>query len=208
MDTPAASLPSNPKMKREEKKKQDINAANQKVIAENKLIDPIVAEAGKIYADYVKRIKSDGQFISLSPQARYEYYMKVHIDFARQYPMILRHIASYGMHSEKAIRLYMKKCFSKSTDTDEEYCERQADFVKYLYMYSGRHIEPGRLNEIWAHTKKHIMNELEASKKERDIIKARREKNKDANNTARRESVKQRIQTRFESGEQLANGEQ
>jgi hypothetical protein len=194
----------------EKKKKREVaileasNAskeAKQKTIAENKIIDPIIAEAGKIYADYIKREKSDKQFISLSPQARYEYYMKAHIDFARQYPMILRHIASYGMYSEKAIRLYMKKCFNKSTDTDEEYCERQADFVKYLYMYSGRHIEPGRLNEIWAHTKKHIMDELEASKKERDAIKARREKNKNANNIARRESIKQLIQTQFKYGE-------
>lgn len=183
------------------KAEEDAEMNRQKAISEEKSIDPIVKEANKIYADYVKRMKNDSQFQGLSGQARFEYYMKIYIDFARQYPIILRHIASFGMHSEKAIRLYMKKCYNTQTDTDEQYCERQADFVKYLYMYSGRRCTQNKLNDVWTHTKKHLMDELAASKKERSIIKERREKNKDSNDIERRANVKRLLKLRAGRGD-------
>lgn len=164
--------------------------------SETKYIDDVIAEGRKIYNDYRERVKNDEQFKSLSHQARYEYYMKMNIDFARQHPLILRHIASYGMFSEKAIKLYFQKCFRNNTTSDEEYCERQADFVKYTYMYSGKHVPQNKLNEIWAHTKKHMMDELEATAKEKIMIKEQREKNKVSNDIARRENVRNLIRQR------------
>lgn len=163
---------------------------------EIKYIDNVIDEGKKIYSDYCKRVKNDEQFKSLSHQARYEYYMKMNIDFARQHPLILRHIASYGMFSAKAIKLYFQKCFRNNTNSDEEYCERQADFVKYNYMYSGKHVPQNKLNEIWAQTKKHMMDELEATAKEKKMIKEQREKNKNSNDIVRRENVKRLIQQR------------
>jgi hypothetical protein len=168
----------------------------QKALTDNKKIDIIVKEANIIYSDYMKRMRNDTQFQCLSKQSRFEYYMKKYIDFARQYPIILRHIASYGMHSEKAIRLYMKKCYNQQIYTDEEYCERQADFVKYLYMHKGNHCSQEKLGLVWTHTKKHLMDEIAANKKERDVIKKRREKNKESNNIERRENVKRIIELR------------
>jgi hypothetical protein len=167
---------------------------------EVKYIEDVITEGAKIYADYRKRIESDEQFKSLSHQARYEYYMKMNIDFARQHPLILRHIASYGMFSKKAVKLYFQKCFRNNTQNDEEYCERQADFVKYNYMFSGKHMPQNKLNEIWTHTKKHMMDELAASKREKKMIKEQREKNKNSNNIARRENVKLLLQKRHGSG--------
>ena len=169
-----------------------MNADKQK-----EYIDNVISEGKKIFRDYKKRIKNDKEFQKLSHQARYEYYMKMHTDFARQQPLILRHIASFGMFNEKAVELYFKKCFSKQTESDEEYCERQADYVKFLYMYSGKHVPQNKLNEIWEHTKKHMMDELKASAKEKKMIKEQREKNKAANDIARRENVKRLIKERL-----------
>lgn len=161
---------------------------------EKKRIDIIVDEAAVIFSDYKKRIAEDEQFQNLCKQSRFEYYMKKYIDFARQYPIILRHIACFGMHSEKAIRLYMKKCYNTQTDTDEAFCERQADFVKYLYMFTMKHCSQYKLNSVWMHTKNHLMEEIAAGRKERQIIKDRREKNKDTNNIERRNNVKRIIE--------------
>ena len=163
---------------------------------EETTINSVIEEANIIFKDYIHRVKNDVQFRDLNPQAKYEYYMKLHIDFARQNPIILRHIASFGLHSPKAIRLYMKKCYSTNTDTDESFCERQADFVKYLYMYTGKHVSQKKLQEIWAQTKKHMMDEIEVSRKEKALIKERREKNKKPNDIERREYVKRLIELR------------
>jgi hypothetical protein len=178
------------------KASENVGENMKKNTLEKKRIDPVVKEATAIFSDYTQRMRGDVQFQNLSGQSRFEYYMKKYIDFARQYPIILRHIACFGMHSEKAIRLYMKKCFNIQTDTDETFCERQADFVKFLYMYSGKHCSQCKLNAVWAHTKKHLMDELEANKKEMHVIKDRREKNKENNNIERRDNVKRILKLR------------
>jgi hypothetical protein len=156
-------------------------------------IEHVVQEADKIYADYLKRITNDSQFIALSSQARYEFYMKSNIDFARQNPIILRHIAGFGLHSAKAIRLYMKKCYNTAITSNESFAERQADFVKYLYMYNGKHMSQDKLHDIWAQTKSHILEELENNKKELDAVKEKREKNKETNLAERREIIKRAL---------------
>ena len=140
-----------------------------------------ITEGKKIYGDYLRRIRDDEQFNKLGYQARYEYYMKMHIDFARQSPMVLRMIASYGMFNEKAISMYMKKCFNCPIKTDEDYCERQADFVKYNYMFNGKHKSQKELNEIWQQSKKSMMDEIKATNQEKKKISEQRSKNKESN---------------------------
>lgn len=157
------------------------------------IIDPIVKEANAIWSDYKKRIKEDNQFASLGPQPRFEYYMKRYIDFTRQWVIIVRHIASYGMYNEKAARLYINKCIVNPFKNEEEYCERQADYVKYLYMFGKGHYPANKLKDIWDNTKKCFMEELALSKSENDIIKNRRKNNKIANDITRRENLKKLI---------------
>lgn len=163
---------------------------------ENDTIERVINEANIIYGDYKRRMKDDEQFSNLSHQAKYEYYMKIYIDFARQNPIILRYIASFGMHSPKAIKMYLKKCYNTKLDTDEAFAERQADFVKYLYMDIQKHMDMNKAHEIWRHTKDHILAEIQINKKEMEKIKTQRGKNKEYNDIARRENVKHLIQLR------------
>ena len=163
---------------------------------EEKNINEVIVEGRRIYTDYKKRMREDDQFKILSHQARFEYYMRMHIDFAREQPLILRHIASYGMFAPKAVRMYLQKCFRNPIKTDEDYCERQADYVKYLYMYSGKHHSTRVINDVWAKTKKHLMVEMELASVEKKKIKIRREKNKSINNIARRNNIKHFIESK------------
>lgn len=169
-------------------------------MGESDQIEDAIREGKIIYSDYVKRMRGDAEFANLDYQAKYEYYMKIYIDYARQNPMILRMIASYGMFSEKAIRMYFKKCFNKPIKTDEDYCERQADFVKYNYMFCGKHIPAARLNIIWANTKKSMMEEVEFNKKETKETRDRRAKNKKENDSMRRDNLKKAIALAATSG--------
>lgn len=155
------------------------------------LINAIAKEAGAIWMDYQKRSKEDSQFNKMNPQSKFEYYMKMFIDFTRQWTIVTRHIASYGMYNEKAVRLYVNKCITMPYKTEEEFCERQADYVKYLYMYGKNHYPSNKLKEIWTTTKKCLMEELESSRSENEIIKNRRKKNKITNDIARRDNLKQ-----------------
>jgi hypothetical protein len=166
----------------------------------NIIINAVVKEASTMWIDYKKRIKDDSLFNDMSPQSRFEYYMKTYIDFTRQWAIITRHISSYGMYNEKAVRLYVNKCITMPYKTDEEYCERQADYVKYLYMYSKNHFPTNKLKEIWTNTKKCLMEELKSSREENEIIKNRRKKNKICNDITRRENIKHIIVNNIKNG--------
>ena len=161
--------------------------------AVNKRIKDVCDEGWIIYCDWLKRNENDSVFRDLAYQPKYEYYMKMYTDFARQYPIIMRYLASFGMYSSKAVRQYLKKCNITVIQTDEDYAERQADFVKYLYMDLRPHMDRRKLNTIWQQVKNEILSELKTRKAELKKIKDVREKNKDSNASLRLQNVKDRI---------------
>jgi hypothetical protein len=126
---------------------------------EDEKIAVVNAEGRKIYADFLKRVHEDKQFYQLDPQSKYDYYMKLYPDFARSNPLILRYI-TLGMFSEKANYCYFKQCYMYVTKTDEDFCSRQADLVKYLYRFNTK-IRGVELDKIWSDTKSLLMAELD-----------------------------------------------
>lgn len=159
----------------------------------DKRIKSVCDEGWIIYRDWLKRNESDSVFRELGYQPKYEYYMKMHMDFARQYPIIMRYLASFGMYSRKAVSQYLKKCNTTVVQTDEDYAERQADFVKYLYMDLRPHMDRRKLNMIWQQIKDEILSELKTRNAELKKIKDIREKSKDSNASMRLQNIKDRI---------------
>lgn len=155
---------------------------------EDERIDAVNIEGRKIFTDFIGRRKRDNGFAQLDPQSQYEFYMKLYPDFARSTPVILRYI-TLGMFSEKANFLYFKQCYRLVTKTDEDFCERQADFVKYLYHCNTK-IRGPELEKIWCDTKQLLMEELAEIAKERERIKSERVSRQDGNDQVRRDALK------------------
>jgi len=167
---------------------EEIPNSQRNTKEEDAKIAEINAEGRKIFDDFVDRQRKDKAFAQLDPQSKYEYYMKLFPDFARSMPVILRYI-TFGMFSEKANFLYLKQCYRLVTKTDEDFCSRQADFVKYLYRCNTK-IRGEQLEKIWHDTKKLLMEEMAAMAEERERIKAERLARQDANDEIRREALK------------------
>lgn len=166
----------------------EIVPANQRDIAgEKKQIDLVNAEGRMIFVDFSERLKQP-EFSQLDPQSQYEYYMKIYPDFARSNPIILRYI-TLNMFSEKAVFLYLMRCYEQPIKTNEDYCERQADFVKYLY-HCTTPIRGEKLNDIWKETRNLLMDEIKKFDEDRDRIKAERLSRQDANDEIKRETIK------------------
>lgn len=166
----------------------EIVPANQRDIdGEKKQIDLVNAEGAKIFADFTERLKQP-EFSQLDPQSQYEYYMKIYPDFARSNPIILRYI-TLNMFSEKAVFLYLMRCYERPIKTNKDYCERQADYVRFLYHCTTR-IRGKQLDNIWTETRDLLMHEIEEFDKERERIKAERLARQDANDEIKRESIK------------------
>lgn len=178
-------------------------------------IEAVCDEGWIIYCDWKKRNDGDGTFKDLDYQSKYEYYMKQYTDFARQYPIILRYLASFGMYNSNAVRKYLKKCNTSVITTDEDYADRQADFVKFLWMETKPHMDKKKLDIIWQQTRDEMLREITARKVELQKIKDIREKNKISNNIKRVQNVRERIariggeeksSTTVEQGDDVATG--
>ena len=165
-----------------------IPADQRDIKAEDAKIAEINAEGSKIFDDFVARQKKDKQFAQLDPQSKYEYYLKGFPDFARSNPIILRYI-TLGMFSSKAVFCYLKRCYERQIMTDEDYCERNADFVRFLYHFNTK-IRGAELEKIWHDTKRLLMEELEEIAKEREKIKAERASRSSNSDDVRREAFK------------------
>lgn len=164
-----------------------IPASQRDIAGEKKQIDLVNAEGAKIFADFTERLKQP-EFSRLDPQSQYEYYMKIYPDFARSNPIVLRYI-TLNMFSEKAVFLYLMRCYERPIKTNKDYCERQADYVKYLYRCTTQ-IRGKQLDDIWIETRDLLMHEIEEFDKERERIKAERLARQDANDEIKRESIK------------------
>jgi hypothetical protein len=157
---------------------------------QTRTIKNVQDEGTAIFHDFKRRMSDDKQFHDLDHQAKYEYYMKNNVDFARQYPLVLRNMVSYGMFDIKSVAMYLKKCYSCPIKTDEDFAERQADYVKYLYMNSRARMTTKQLGTIWDDARKSILKELRDSRAKNDAIKKRRTEAAPANIQSRRDRIK------------------
>lgn len=167
---------------------EKIPSSQRNLKEEDEKIAVVNAEGKKIYADFLNRLHSDKQFYQLDPQSKYDYYMKLYPDFARSNPLILRYI-TLGMFSEKANFLYFKQCYMYVTKTDEDFCNRQADLVKYIYTFNTK-IRGAALEKIWSDTKTLLMAELEEIAVERKRMQDERASRKVENNQVRVDAIK------------------
>ena len=163
----------------------------------------VIEEGTAIFKDYQRRMKTDNDFATLEFQGKYEFLKKVYLDYTRQNPLIVRFI-SLGLYHPKAVERFMKKCQTCPPRNDEQYCERQADYVKYIYMNKREKYSTEFLNSMWRSTKEGLMAEIKANKERHAEIKKRRAENKDNNNIKKRADLIRALQHRYG---QIAAGE-
>jgi hypothetical protein len=169
---------------------QDAESPAPGAMSENAMrVDRVNKEGRVIYDDYLRRMKKDATFKALDEQARYEYYMNSYRDFARENPIILRYIASFGMFNELANIHYFARCFKHPVKTNEDYCERQADFIRMLYKLCTPASED-ILAAIWKRAKEALMAEIAANDKANAEAKAYRDAQHESNLAARREGIR------------------
>ena len=157
---------------------------------QKRTIKEVQDEGAAIFRDFKRRMKEDKKFHDLDHQAKFEYYMKNNVDFARQYPLVLRNMVSYGMFDTKSVGMYLRKCYTCQTKTDEDFAERQADYVKYLYMNCGTRVPKQQLHAVWDDTRTSILEELKEGRAKNEAVKKRRTEAAPTNLQARRDRIK------------------
>ena len=147
-------------------------------------------KAAEIYKDFKHKIKKDQDFKELEPDKQLDYFQKKYRYFGLTFPIVLRYMIQLKWYSTKAFTRFLKKLKTNPYKSEDEYCQRQADYVKFLYMEMNKHCNTKKAQEVWTDTYKKLLLEVEMFKKMAEKIKKKTEKNEIKNKKERREELK------------------
>ena len=167
----------------------EVDKKKQKLI-----IDKYVEDAEDIWLDYRTRKKSDLKFINMSIDDRINYYQRVYNKFALAFPVVLRYMVQLGSYNRKAFRRFVDRLTNNPYRSELEYCERQADYVKFLFMENNKSHSMKEANNVWKKTYDLLVKEVEVFKKANEDAKKNLEENKIRNNIEKRKELKRIIE--------------
>lgn len=153
-------------------------------------MDTYIRDAETIWVDFKQKSREDVKFRELPDEARLEYYQKKYHNFAMSFPIVLRYMVQLGQYSKKAFTRHVKKMKTNPYRSELEYCERQADYVKYLYMELSPSHDVTSAQKMWKDTYDMLAREVEVFKKTEEIVKKKLEKNNSQNSMERRQELK------------------
>ena len=147
-------------------------------------------KANEIYKDFKNKTKKDLNFSKISPDDQLDYFQKKYKHFSLTFPIVLRYMVQLKWYSTKAFTQFLKKLKTNPYRSEDEYCKRQADYVKYLYMDINKHMGMHKANEVWQSTYNKLQLEVEMFKKMSEEVKQKNKKNEIKNREERREELK------------------
>jgi hypothetical protein len=152
-------------------------------------METYISDAKKIQTDLKLKLKETA-FKDLDSEDRLKYYQKKYNEFAMHFPLVLRYMVQLGQYNQKAFKRFIAKLQTCPYRTELEYCERQADYIKYLYMELNTHYDNKRAAAVWKNAFTMLKNELEIFKNAEESVKKNLEKNNEMNNIEKRKELK------------------
>lgn len=114
-----------------------------------------------------------------SYESKIDEFYKKYPKFCTTFPVIIKYMINDGIFSHKAFKLYLMKLKTHSPKTKEEWAERQADYIKFCVLETGKPGCMNRANQMWQEVKQGLMEDMddltndlaEAKKKAEEDIK-------------------------------------
>jgi hypothetical protein len=128
-------------------------------------------DADDIWADFKHRTRNDDVFSCMDSESQLSFYQKKHKEFATSFPIVLRYMIQMKQYSSKAFERHLKKLQAKPYRSESEYCERQADYVMYLYTELTQDHDDKKKKSIWRSAYKMLMDETAEFKKAHEQAK-------------------------------------
>lgn len=153
-------------------------------------METYVKDAETIWADFKTKLKTDKKFRELDVDDKLEYYQKKYHRFTMTFPIVLRYMIQLRQYNKNAFIKFIKKMTSKPYRSELEYCERQADYVKYMYMETTPRYQMKNAQTVWKQTYEMLKKEVEIFKEAEEKVKKKIEKNNNINNIEKRRELK------------------
>ena len=160
-------------------------------------METYINDAELIWADFKNRLNTDKVFRELDVDDQLEFYQKNHHRFTMTFPIVLRYMIQLKQYDKKAFIKFIQKLTANPYRSELEYCERQADYVKYLFMETSRNHNMKDAQTVWKDTYDMLEKEVKAFKEAEEKVKQKMEKNNNANGTEKRKELKSLMERKY-----------
>jgi hypothetical protein len=157
-------------------------------------METYLRDADEIWSDFNLRSKNS-DFEQMDTNGIIEFYQKRNEKFAMTFPIVLRYMVQLNQYNRKAFERFIKKLTSNPYRTEMEYCERQADYIKYLYMEQNTHYKIKNAQVIWQQAYDMLAEEVKMFKEADKIVKQKLENSNNKNRLERREELREFLKT-------------
>lgn len=158
-------------------------------------MDAYKDDANTIYSDFRTKLRMDEQFRALDSVQQLSHIQKKYPQFAKTFPIVLRYMVQMQKFSSRAFERFIKKMKTKPYRSEEEFCERQADYVKYLFIETSHSHNTEDAKKVWTRTYETLLKEVKAFKQAEEQIKKKLDKTKQINSKERRHELKQLLKS-------------
>jgi hypothetical protein len=153
-------------------------------------METYINDADDIWGNFKERLKTDPGFRNMNPDDQLNFYQKNYNRFTMAFPIVLRYMIQLRQFNKKAFAKFVKKMMANPYRSELEYCERQADYVKYLFMELSPSHNMKEAHAIWKQTYDMLAKEVEVFKKAEERVKEKLEKNNSQNSIEKRNELK------------------
>jgi hypothetical protein len=133
-----------------------------KNITKENFVSETVARANKIWIALNKELEKEPTFVHKSNTEKIDWLRSIDADFQQEFPIVCVYMLFYGQYRSEAFSKLLKKFKldaendSKTTekvDKEDRWCQRQADYAKYLVMeIQGKNFSADLVRRIWYET--------------------------------------------------------
>lgn len=129
-----------------------------------------------LFADVKKNSKTLDE---LKENERMSYYANgIYGDFIKQHNIVSRYLIVHRQFSKRAFRLYLIRLQKRSYKDRDEWAERQADYVKYLWRDTNPHGDEREAQMQWQYARDSVRKEMRDFEETYERAKKRSEADK------------------------------
>ena len=162
-------------------------------------METYVNDAETIWNDFKKR-RLERKFQRLTDDEKLDFYQNKYNQFAMTFPIVLRYMVQLRQYNKKAFVKFVTRLTNYPYKSELEYCERQADYVKYLFMETSKSHNMRDAQSIWQNTYDMLAKEVKMFKDAEAVVKSRNAATALKNKGELRAELKELLNAKSNSG--------
>jgi hypothetical protein len=158
-------------------------------------VDVYVKDAEKMWAHFKMLMTTDPAFRKKDPEDQLGFFQRTYPRFCKLFPIVLRYMIQAYQFDTGAFIRFVRKLEACPYKNEDEYCQRQADYVKYLYLRKIKNYKIADANSVWKDTYDILSEETRLFKEANEKVQRRQTELSAKNSAEKRAELRNLLDT-------------